>query len=259
MMARAAPRVFIVGAGRAGRSLARAWRAAHVDVTHVRRRGGAWRRLSRSTVVIVAVRDAELPATLRELRAAPLAAGAVILHTSGALDPHAGLAPLRRAGHPAGTFHPIVPLAHPTRAARRLRGAWIGIDGDPGARRAARALAAALGARVLVIPAGDRALYHAAAVFAANFPVVLAAVAERLMRRSGIDPRTARAVVYTLLRATVENLAGANPARALTGPAARGDRASIARHIAALKGERPVADAYRALSRLAGQLVSPAR
>ncbi len=259
MTARTAPRIFIVGAGRAGRSLAAAWRAADVEVIRLRRRGASWRGLRRATVVVVAVRDAELRSALAEICAAPLMAGAVILHTSGALDPGSALAPLRGAGHPAGTFHPIVPLADATRAPALLRGAWIGIDGDRGARRAARALAAALGARTLVIPAGDRALYHAAAVFGANFPVVLVAVAERLMQRSGVGSRAARAAVRALLRATTDNLAHADPARALTGPAARGDRATIARHVAVLAGQRPVADAYRALSRLARQLVSPAR
>lgn len=255
---RIVPRVFIVGAGRAGRSLAQAWREHGIPVVGVRRRGAPWRGLRDATVVVVAVRDSQLPAALQEIATAPLRPGAVVLHTSGALDPAAALGRLRRLGHPAGTLHPIVPLARPARAAARLAGAWIGVEGDAPAVRVARSLAAALGARCLRIPAGERVRYHAAAVMAANFTVVLAAVARRLLAEAGVPAAQARGAVFALLRATVANLAETDAARALTGPAVRGDTSTIARHVAALASDRAVADAYRAMTRLARQLVSPA-
>ena len=40
----------------------------------------------------------------------------------------------------------------------------------------------ALGANVLYIPPGEKARYHAAAVFASNFPTVLMCLAEELLR-----------------------------------------------------------------------------
>jgi len=205
--------------------------------------------------VVVAVRDRELPAALAELAAAPLPRRSVVLHTSGAVDATAAAAPLRAAGHAVGTFHPLVPLADPTQAADRLRGAWVGIEGDPRATRVARTLARALGAHVLPIPHAARAAYHAAAVIASNFPVVLAAVAQDVMQRSGVPRTMARRAVHELQRATIENLAGAEPARALTGPVARGDAAVVADHEAALAVDPLVADAYRVLSRLAQRLV----
>ena len=224
-------------------------------------------------VVIVAVRDAQLDGALREI-AAPLRAqtdqhasrdrtrttrsGAVrpvVLHVSGSSTPQA-LADLRALGHPAGTFHPLVPIAEPAHAGDRLRGAWIGLDGDPPAIEAGRVLARHLGASTLVIPAGEKARYHAAAVFASNFPAVLAAMAGELMRATGVSTSDARSAVTALLRASVENLHDGEPVSVLTGPIARGDAATVRAHLAALAGDERVMTVYRALSTAAVDLLS---
>jgi predicted short-subunit dehydrogenase-like oxidoreductase (DUF2520 family) len=224
-------------------------------------------------VVIVAVRDAQLDGALREI-AAPLrapparspapdtartphgaASRAVVLHVSGSATPQA-LADLRALGHPAGTFHPLVPIAEPARAGDRLRGAWIGLDGDSPAIEAGRVLARHLGASTLVIPAGEKARYHAAAVFASNFPAVLAAMAGELMRATGVSTSDARSAVTALLRASVENLHDGDPVSVLTGPIARGDAATVRAHLAALAGDERVMTVYRALSTAAVDLLS---
>ena len=197
--------------------------------------------------MIVAVRDAQLDAALRELHDAPLGPGAVVLHASGSADPPA-LAMLRQGGHPAGTFHPLVPLADPARAAALLAGAWIGIDGDPAARAVARDLAARLGAQVVEIPAGAKPRYHAAAVFASNFPVVLAAIAQRLLTDSGISRDAARGATTSLMLGAAENLRHASPGDALTGPVVRGDRETVGAHLDALRDEPDVRALYEALT-----------
>jgi predicted short-subunit dehydrogenase-like oxidoreductase (DUF2520 family) len=201
-------------------------------------------------VVLVTVRDAQLGDALRELAGARLAAGAVVLHASGATDP-AEAALLRERRHPVGTMHPLVPLADPARAAEVLRGAWIGVDGDPPAAKAARRLAGRLGANVVAIPPGQKARYHAAAVFAANFPVVVAALAERLLEEAGVEEADARAATLGLMSAAVANLETGRPHDALTGPIARGDVASVRRHLGALARDAPALDAYVTLSRAA--------
>jgi predicted short-subunit dehydrogenase-like oxidoreductase (DUF2520 family) len=70
----------------------------------------------------------------------------------------------------------------------------------------------------------DRAAYHAAASIASNFLVTLEAAAERLARTAGAE----RSLLVPLVRATVENWAVLGPHRALTGPVARGDDATVA-------------------------------
>ncbi len=204
--------------------------------------------LARATVVLVAVQDRELDAALAALASAPLAPGAVVLQASGSAEPAA--VALRAAGVPCGTFHPLVPLADPERAPALLRGAWVGVEGDPPALTVARALAERLGAHTLDVPAGERARYHAAAVFASNFPVVLAAVAERLLTEAGVAAREARPAVRHLLSAAAANLArGDDAAAALTGPIARGDATTIGRHLAALATDPEALALYRTLAR----------
>jgi predicted short-subunit dehydrogenase-like oxidoreductase (DUF2520 family) len=207
--------------------------------------------VSDAAVILVAVRDNQLGAALTELAAAPLAPRAVVLHASGSADPRAELDALRRLGHPTGTFHPLVPIPDPDRAPALLRGAWIGIRGDAEAVATARSLAAKVGAAVLTIPSSHRAAYHAAAVFASNFPTVLAALAARLMHRVGVEEDAARAAVYHLMVAAVQNLAEAKPGEALTGPLIRGDVETIARHLKALAVDPELDAVYRVLSRAA--------
>lgn len=266
-------RVFILGAGRAGLALARGLRAGAVRVSGVHGRratagvtsGPLPAGLGAATTVLVAVRDAQLDAALAELHPA-LPRGAVVLHLSGASDP-AGLEPLRAAGHPCGTFHPLVPLAPDSDVGALLRGAWFGVDGDAAAVAASRVLARALGARALRIPAGEKPRYHAAAVLASNYPVVLAALAERLMREAGVDPAAARGAVTMLLAGAASNargLAADRPfAATLTGPMVRGDQETVRRHLDALAGDPILADVYRALAEataaLLGERVNDAR
>ena len=52
-----------------------------------------------------------------------------------------------------------------------------------------------------------------------------------------------------LVRATVDNVGELGPADALTGPVARGDARTVARHLDELSGDDR--DAYRAFARLA--------
>ncbi len=177
--------------------------------------------------------------------------GAVVLHASGATDPVEAMQALRAAGHPAGTFHPIAPLAAPERAAATLKGGWIGVDGDAPAVAAAECLARVLGARVLRIPPGAKAGYHAAAVFASNFPAVLLAAAEEKLRQLGVEPEAADGAALHLLLASVANVAALGAERALVGPVSRGDAGTVRRNAAALASDPLLQDLYVAASRVA--------
>jgi predicted short-subunit dehydrogenase-like oxidoreductase (DUF2520 family) len=249
-------RVFVIGAGRAGRALTHAMRVGGVDVVGLHGRQSAegitvgdWpASLESASVVLITVRDGEIDGVMRELLAATLAPGAVVVHASGNAEPPA-LDLLRAHGHPGGTFHPLLPLTDPTRATEQLHRAWIGIDGDEAARRASRELAAALGARVLEIPEGVKARYHAAAVFASNFPMVLLATAMELLTSTGVPEDAARGALGTLLVAAAENASAMGPAKAMTGPVARGDVETVRAHLGALSDVPEILELYRVLSR----------
>jgi predicted short-subunit dehydrogenase-like oxidoreductase (DUF2520 family) len=65
---------------------------------------------------------------------------------------------------------------------------------------------------------------------ASNFLVTLEAAAERVAASAGLE----RDLLVPLVRATVENWATMGPRNALTGPVARGDRATVAAQRAAV-------------------------
>ena len=253
--------VALVGAGRAGRALAAAFRAAGLPHALVDRTGIVEQHgppiftsradaVQRSPAILVAVRDGQLDVALDELRLQDgVQTGAVVLQVSGSAEP-AARARITAAGVHYGTFHPLLPLIDPSLASFRLQGSVIGIEGDDAASEVAARLAQRLGATTIEIPREERAAYHAAAVIASNFPVTLAALAEGLLSRIGVDSVAAHRAVRALMAASVENLAAAPRALdALTGPIARGDVATVRAHTTALHGSRPYHEVYEVLSR----------
>ena len=93
--------------------------------------------------------------------------------------------------------------------------------------------------RPFEIEDSGRAAYHAAASIASNFLVTLEDAAERVAAGAGLDPADARELLAPLVRSTVENWAARGPERALTGPIARGDEATVARQRAAIAEAAP--------------------
>jgi predicted short-subunit dehydrogenase-like oxidoreductase (DUF2520 family) len=166
--------------------------------------------------------------------------GTVVAHLAGSL----GLDVLGR--HPRrASIHPVVALPDPEVGAERLRGAWFALAGDP----FVRLVVDALGGKWFTVADDDRAAYHAAACIASNHLVALLGQAERVGAAAGV-PRDA---FVDLVRATVENVATLGPARALTGPAARGDVDTLDRHRAAIDPSELAA--YDAMVDLARRLV----
>lgn len=250
----------LVGAGRAGRALSAAARAAGLAHALLDREAiveqhgppvfaSRAEALASAMLILVAVRDGQLDVALDALRDASLREDVVVLQVSGSAEP-AARERIEAAGVHYGTFHPLLPLIDPSLASFRLQGSVIGIEGDVAAHTAARRLARRLGATTIEIPRDERAAYHAAAVIASNFPVTLAALAEGLLSRIGVDAVSAHRAVRALMAASVENLASAPRAlEALTGPIARGDAATVRAHTTALHGSRPYHDVYEILSR----------
>jgi predicted short-subunit dehydrogenase-like oxidoreductase (DUF2520 family) len=91
------------------------------------------------------------------------------------------------------------------------------------------------------VDAADRVRYHAAACVASNHLVALLGQVQRLADHTGVPFEA----FLPLVRGTVDNVDELGPNAALTGPVARGDFDTVARHLDALPDEER--DAYRAL------------
>ena len=203
-------------------------------------------RLPSSGIVLISTPDDEI-----EKLATRLAAHAetrTVLHTSGALS-SAVLAPLARKGLYTGSLHPLVSVSESKAGADALAGAFFCVEGDPHAMRVARRIVRDLKGSAFSIPTGKKALYHAAAVIASPHTTALFDIAVNTLVTAGLDRKTARRVLIPLLESTVQNLKTSDPADALTGTFARGDLATVERHLKALAGKehRQVLQVYRLL------------
>jgi predicted short-subunit dehydrogenase-like oxidoreductase (DUF2520 family) len=199
-------------------------------------------------VVLVSVPDREIRRAYRRLhRAGLLLRGQVVLHASGCLPSSL----MDMPGPHRGSFHPMRPLpAIP--APDEFSGTTISVEGDARAVRASRALARALGARVVVVQARLKPLYHAAAVLGSNCLTALLSAACSALVRSGLKRQQALSALVFLSRATVEAVEREGPEAALTGPVLRGDVEVVERNLAALDSvDRDLAAAYASLSLLA--------
>lgn len=252
-----AAHLWIVGAGRTGLSLALRLDRAHAvpamtvtgrraetpphpmfdgDPPAARYRSAIERPEPGPDAVVIAVPDGAIAEVADRLASLGLPTSVPVLHTSGSRSVDV-LAPLAARGHSVGSAHPLAALADPISGADRLAGATWGVEGEGAARALAERIVLACGGRVLRIATGGKAAYHAAAVFASNYAVVLLAVAERLMEEAGVHAEDARPALAGLAAGAVENLAARGPAAALTGPILRGDEQTVALHLARLSAD----------------------
>jgi predicted short-subunit dehydrogenase-like oxidoreductase (DUF2520 family) len=169
----------------------------------------------------------------------------MVVHCSGVM-PAAVLSPATAQGVLAGGFHPLAAIA--TREQELPQGITIAIEADEPLRELLHRMAHDLGGRPFDLHGTARRLYHAAAVLASNYTVVLAALATDLLGRAGIEQEARLLAIMPLLESTIANLGRSELPGALTGPLARGDVGTVMQHLAALDGAAPeIAQVYRAL------------
>lgn len=227
----------VIGDGRAGGSVAGALTAAGWAVDGPLGRGfDRSSATSDARVLILAVPDG----AVADVAASLDPGDAVVVHLAGSL----GLDALR--GHArVASVHPLVSLPDAERGATNLRGAWFAVAGDPAATSE---IVDALAGREVAVADADRVAYHAAAAIAANHLVALLGQVDRIASSIGVPLEA----YLDLARGALDNVASVGPPAALTGPVAREDWATVARHLAAIPEEER--SAYSALADAARRL-----
>jgi predicted short-subunit dehydrogenase-like oxidoreductase (DUF2520 family) len=227
----------IVGCGKVGGALARATRAAGLEVETFSGRKPP--PVLRADLVVIATRDETITPTAARMT---IDGDAAVVHCAGALGPEA-LAPLRRPGVSLGVMHPAISLVDDG----DLLGGVV-ISGDPAACDRARSFATAIGLAVVMAEDLDRPLYHAAMALVANGGAALAAAASDLAARAGLE--AASQVIGPLLVSVGRNVERLGAGAALSGPVRRGSVATIRAHLEQIALVAPEHLAlYRALVR----------
>ena len=178
-----------------------------------------------SELLLVAVSDR----AIAECAAAIPETDALIFHASGSM-----LAV--RGGFSLHPLKALPPVGEPS----DLAGTLLVFEGEH--RRTAKLIAAAVEARFCEIAPNQKALYHAAAVFGANYVAASLDIAQQLMTRVGIGD--VREDLVALAQSAIDNWRRHTDGHRFTGPAARGDTEVLQRHLDALRDDAQLAQIY---------------
>jgi len=260
------PSLNIVGAGHVGRALGRVFAARRLfAVQDVLTRSQAsaqaavdfigagqavdapgWMRPAQ--VWMLALSDDRIGEVAAALAQSQDFGGAVVFHCSGA-KASTELAPLRAAGAVVASVHPVRSFADPAAVASAFDGTFCGVEGDADALARLVPAFEAAGARIVPIDAAAKTVYHAASVFASNYLTTVLDAALRAYRAAGIPEEVARELARPLAGETLANVLRLGAEKALSGPIARGDTATVARQQAAVEAwDAPAGRLYAALA-----------
>jgi len=276
----------ILGCGRVGSTLGYLWRSQSIfliqdiyntsvtSTDHAAQFVGAGRAVQRlsdmrpADVWMLAVPDGQINSVANHLSkhidnltiaGLFIASNAIIFHCSGALS-SVELQPLKDKGAQVASAHCILSFSAPSSAVTQFAGTPCALEGDAKATQTLQLAFEAIGANCFDLAVKDKLLYHAAAVFATNFLPVLQVVAADLWQGTGMPKALIAPLNASLLNKAVQNIAAQGAAKALTGPAARGDTELVTLQGAAVADwNYDAGAAYAALSELASQIAKNGR
>jgi predicted short-subunit dehydrogenase-like oxidoreductase (DUF2520 family) len=262
------PGIAIVGAGNLASALTVALRAAGYSIEHIisRARPSSLRqarKLAREVgasavsiaqtqisadVVWFCVPDAAIASSAASLENGVDWKGRIALHSSGVLTSDA-LTVLRQVGAATASVHPLMTFVRDSRPP--LAGVAFAMEGSPKAVRAARAIVKNLRGRSFPIRKDQKDAYHAWGMFSSPLLTALLAAAERVAAAAGVPRPAARTRMLPILNQTLTNYSRLGAPPSFSGPIARGDVATVAKHLKIL-GRVPAArEVYVALARSA--------
>ena len=173
--------------------------------------------------------------------------GQSVVHCSGA-DSADILEPARKSGAQVGVFHPLQTFASVSQAIENIPGSTFALEAEEPLLNTLKEMAIALDGNWVELKAGDKVIYHAAAVIACNYMVTLVKLASDLWQTFNVSPHQATQALLPLLRGTINNIDTVGIPQCLTGPIARGDTGTVKKHLKALQEKAPaILSTYREL------------
>ncbi len=207
-------------------------------------------------IVILCLPDEEILNVTKELMNARIRwSEKFIFHCSGLLSSEV-LKPLKEKGALTASIHPVQSFAHKSTPPEQFENIYFGLEGETKALKESQKIIQKLGGRSFIIEAGNKALYHTACSIASNFFVVLLDTASSLLNQVGLQEEQAFQVLLPLVKGTLHNVKKFDIRTSLTGPVIRGDKASIEKHLEALRQFPPFYEMYRRLAFQALEIAS---
>jgi predicted short-subunit dehydrogenase-like oxidoreductase (DUF2520 family) len=165
--------------------------------------------------------------------------GRLVLHTGGSV-PREVL--LEVSGH-SGVLYPLQSLRRELRPYPEIP--FLVDANDPDDRQRIADLARSISGQVKEADNETRLKLHLAAVLVNNFTNHLYVLADEYCRAEGAD----FSMLLPLIRETAGRLSRIAPGDAQTGPAARGDAATIERHLSLIDNYKDIREVYTLFTR----------
>ena len=249
-------RLGIVGGGRAAWAFGSTWKNGGGEISGVFLRESSVSQIAnalstnalrldelaqRSEIILVAVRDDDLAEVSRNVAAAALPTTA-LFHVSGSKTSAV-------FEHPRGfSLHPLMALPVFGDAIDFTDRLMV-YEGPEETLEIAQLIARRAGARLDRIDAGRKLLYHSAAVLGANCVAALVDASNRLMHEAGLTDRSIRDDVAALALSAIANWVAHDDVTRFTGPASRGDSATISDHLRELERFPEISAVYESIAR----------
>jgi len=195
-------------------------------------------------LIFITTPDGAIPTVASEIKWHP---GQSVVHCSGA-DSTDILEPAKQLGAQVGAFHPLQTFASVKQAIDNIPGSTFALEAEEPLLTTLKDMATALDGQWIELKAGDKVVYHAAAVITCNYLVTLVKLATDLWQTFNIPTDQATKALMPLLQGTLNNIDNVGIPQCLTGPIARGDTGTIEKHLKALQKVTPaVLSTYREL------------
>jgi predicted short-subunit dehydrogenase-like oxidoreductase (DUF2520 family) len=218
---------------------------AHARSLAIKIRSAATNRIDQihmeADIYLLCVSDHAIPALAKKLRGLK----GIVLHTSGTTAMLALNGMSKRVGviYPLQTFSRSKKVDFSTIT-------WLIESGDVFAEKAIKGLISDLGGTARKMDSVLRLKVHMAAVFACNFSNHCYALAEKLLGKDQVK----LSLLMPLIEETVRKLNYGSPLEMQTGPALRGDKPTMQKHLQLLKNEPELKKLYELMSRGIAQL-----
>ncbi len=163
----------------------------------------------------------------------------IVVHTSGSLP----LSSFNSVNYPNGILYPLQTFTKHRQL--DFRSIPIFIEGsNETVLTLLREVSEQISNEVYELGSEQRAHLHLAAVFANNFTNYLFTAADEVLRTAGIE----RGVLNSLIRETLEKAIDPGPVTSQTGPAIRGDIATLKKHLNLLSFSTELREVYQCLT-----------
>lgn len=209
------------------------------------------KQLNPADVYLIATPDDSIEAMAQQLakQALLFSKANVVFHCSGLLSSEC-LHSLAQLGCYTASIHPLFSFSKPIVDVEAFKGAYCAFEGNKLALKKLLPLFRAMDSQLFLIEKNHKALYHTASVFASNYLVTLASIAESCYKKADLSAKLAKKLTQALMVQTLSKIQCLDESStALTGPLQRGDKNTLKKHLQALSPFSDLACVYKSLAR----------